>query len=168
MILKALNTGRNVLVDGSLRDSYWYHLYITNIRIKYSKVKVAILYVSCKIETALKRAKNRALITGRVVPEEIIIESYKQIAHSIEILTPITSFVAQFTNEDNTNNNNNSENIQIPENNECLKKENSEPQLLYAKINENDLIVEHDLCILPTDSNWRELFHNIWKMDCSL
>ena len=184
MILKALNSGRNVLVDGSLRDSYWYYTYITNLRLKYPKVKVAIIYISCKIETALRRAENRALITGRLVPKEIILESYRQIDHSVEILSPITSFVARFSNEENNHNTNTQTNSHINQtmsyhpkslkSSESTKtalmddddeEEEFEPQLLYASIHENDLLLENDLCILPTN-NWKELFRNIWKMNC--
>ena len=149
MVLKALNSGLNVLLDGSLRDSFWYYTYITDLRLKYPQAKVAILYISCKIETALRRAENRGATGTRLVPREIIIESYNQIDRSIKILSPITSFVAQFNNEDSLYDD---------------EDEVFEPKLLYATIHENDLNLDAELLDLPYNK-WKQLFRKIWKLN---
>lgn len=68
-----------MLVDGSLRDAHWYLEYFKNLRDKFPIVKIAILHVTARAETVLLRARNRALVTGRHVPEETILESMRKI-----------------------------------------------------------------------------------------
>lgn len=53
----ALNSGYNVLVDGSLRDWKWYSEYFQTLKRKYKKLRVAILYVSAPREKIMERAK---------------------------------------------------------------------------------------------------------------
>jgi len=96
----ALQKGKNVLVDGSLRNAHWYLKYFRNLRDKFPIIKIAILHVTAKPETVLLRARNRAKVTGRHVPEETILESMRTIPESLRILSPHSEFVATFFNED--------------------------------------------------------------------
>jgi hypothetical protein len=75
----SLLNGKNVLVDGSLRNAHWYLKYFKNLRAKFPIIKIAILYVTAQPETVLLRARNRAKVTGRHVPEETILESMSSI-----------------------------------------------------------------------------------------
>ena len=75
----SLLAGKNVLVDGSLRNAHWYLSYFRDLRERFPTIKIAILHVTAAPETVLKRARNRALVTGRVVPEETILESMRSI-----------------------------------------------------------------------------------------
>ena len=75
----ALLKGKNVLVDGSLRNAHWYLEYFKNLREKFPIIKIGILHVTARPETVLLRARNRALVTGRHVPEETILESMQKI-----------------------------------------------------------------------------------------
>lgn len=75
----ALKDGRNVLVDGSLRNTHWYLEYFRNLREEFPIIKIAIIEVTAKRSTVLARAAKRALVTGRVVPEHIILDSMENI-----------------------------------------------------------------------------------------
>ena len=43
MSYDALQKGKNVLVDGSLRNAHWYLEYFRNLRDKFPIIKIAIL-----------------------------------------------------------------------------------------------------------------------------
>jgi hypothetical protein len=88
-----------VLVDGSLRQALWYLKYFENLRETFPKLKLSILYIEASIENVLKRANSRALVTGRFVPEDLIIKTAEEIPHSLELLTPQVEFFARIINE---------------------------------------------------------------------
>lgn len=74
----ALRKLKNVLVDGSLRDTHWYLKYFNNLREKFgTKLKMAIMNVIAPKETVLTRAMLRSKVSGRIVPNEVIIDSMK-------------------------------------------------------------------------------------------
>eukprot|EP00596_Hydrurales_sp_CCMP1899_P003446 CAMPEP_0119042274 /NCGR_PEP_ID=MMETSP1177-20130426/14509_1 /TAXON_ID=2985 /ORGANISM="Ochromonas sp, Strain CCMP1899" /LENGTH=829 /DNA_ID=CAMNT_0007008945 /DNA_START=391 /DNA_END=2877 /DNA_ORIENTATION=- len=100
LTISALIQGKNVLVDGSLRDAEWYHEYITDLKARFPKLKIAILYITASRRTILKRAKSRAVATGRVVPEEVILKTMTDLPKSIRILSPLVDFVVTFENEE--------------------------------------------------------------------
>ena len=100
--MDALEKHRNVLVDGSLRNASWYLQYFKELRSNYPIIKIAILQVEAETSTILHRAKQRALITGRVVPQELILDALKEIAHSMKVLVPHSDFYARMTNNDGT------------------------------------------------------------------
>jgi predicted kinase len=56
----ALDSGYNVLVDGSLRDWEWYAEYFKRLKKEYKKLRIAILYVSAPREVIFERAKVSA------------------------------------------------------------------------------------------------------------
>jgi len=96
----ALQQRKHIWVDGSLRDHSWYGKVFDDIRRRYPHYRVAILYVYASEETTLKRAARRATLTGRVVPEETLRESMKQVPVSIEALAPKANFLAWIENPD--------------------------------------------------------------------
>ncbi len=57
LTLAALQSGKNVLVDTSLRDHEWYKEYFAMIRKDYPNVKLAILHVVAPEEAVFKRAE---------------------------------------------------------------------------------------------------------------
>ena len=75
----ALKLGKNVLVDGSLRNTFWYLEYFKNLRAEFPIVKIAIIEVAAQPKTVLFRAAKRSLVTGRVVPEAVILDSIEKI-----------------------------------------------------------------------------------------
>ena len=66
----ALRDGRNVLVDGSLKDSDWYKDYFLGLREEYGEIglRIGILHITAPKEAIFDRARERSKITNRVVP----------------------------------------------------------------------------------------------------
>ena len=52
----ALQRGRNVLVDGTLRNATWYESYFDSLRDRYPQLKIGILHVTAPREAVLERA----------------------------------------------------------------------------------------------------------------
>eukprot|EP01036_Dinobryon_divergens_P028641 gene28642-37621_t len=98
---KSLGEGKNVVVGGSLRDAYFYQDYFNLLREKFPILKIAILNVRAKVETVLKRAAKRADVTGRIVPDSVIIDSMEQSDQALELLKPHTDFFCVVDNEEN-------------------------------------------------------------------
>lgn len=99
---RALDSKKNVLVDGSLRDKHWYHVYFCSLRARFPILKIAILHVTAKKETVLARAKKRAITTGRTVPPQAILHSMEEIPKSLEVLSPVTDLIVNFENENSS------------------------------------------------------------------
>ena len=55
--LAALRKGKNVLVDGSLRDTEWYSFYFSSLREEYSNLRIAILHITAPPYLIFHRAK---------------------------------------------------------------------------------------------------------------
>jgi len=86
---RGLYNRRNVLIDGSLRAADWYAEHISTLRKNYPGIRIAIIHVTCAEETVLARAASRAKKTGRVVPEDILKASMKQVPESVKKLSPL-------------------------------------------------------------------------------
>ena len=75
----AMNEKKNVWVDGSLRDYQWYSQVFDTLREKWPAYRIAILYVYADKEVVLQRAAKRAVLTGREVPAEDLIDSIEKV-----------------------------------------------------------------------------------------
>ena len=100
--MHALRKGKNVLIDGSLRQAEWYREYITTLHNRFPKLRFAIIHVTAKATTVFDRVKRRTKVTGRVVPRELLLETMRQIPSSLRTLAPYVDYVATFANEDDT------------------------------------------------------------------
>lgn len=100
MVLKALLEGKNVIVDGSLKDREWYGQYMLKLRSTFPRLKLAIIHVVTSLGTAVRRATCRGEETGRVVPLEAISEQLRVIPQSLKYLKPYVNYVCTFRNED--------------------------------------------------------------------
>lgn len=93
----ALQQGKNILIDGSLRDSEW------NLKqfkeFNRSGKKIAIIHVHASRATENERAARRAKTTGRVVPQDKMQETAELLPKSLEILRPHANFFASIENE---------------------------------------------------------------------
>lgn len=56
LTLAALQAGKNVLQDGSLRDCEWYQLYFQRLRQEFPSLRQAILHVTAPKEAVFQRA----------------------------------------------------------------------------------------------------------------
>lgn len=100
MILKALLEGKNIIVDGSLKDWQWYSQYMNQLRNTFPRLKLAIIHVVTTLDTAVNRAARRGAETGREVPLEAISEQLEAIPQSLKRLEPYVNYVCTFRNED--------------------------------------------------------------------
>jgi len=79
----AMESGKNVLVDGSLRDWEWYREYFTRLREEYSCIKISILHIDAPRDAIIKRATLRGVVTGRKIPQETLEMAIKQVPISV-------------------------------------------------------------------------------------
>lgn len=100
LIQIALGDGKNVLVDGSLKDSKWYKEYFLELKndFNHKRLKIGILHISAPEEAVLERSRQRSKITKRVVPQHILEESIRKVPQSVRILSPLADFVAELDN----------------------------------------------------------------------
>jgi predicted kinase len=73
LALAALQAGKNVLIDGSLRDSDWYQGYFARLRREFPAIRIAIIHITAPREAVFQRAAV----------------SYSAIAHGL-IIAPIS------------------------------------------------------------------------------
>lgn len=154
LTLEALQQGKNVLVDGSLKDAEWYLEYFRTLRQQFPTLKIAIIHVMAKKETVLARCRRRAETTGRVVPEEVIISAMEAIPNALKQLAPSVNYFATFENED----------------------ESQSPKLLMASrsVSTNDLSALLDGGSEGGDAKsaaapgWQSQFKAVWKMQCAV
>lgn len=97
--LRALQSRRNIVIDGSLRDAEWHVGYFSRLRKGFPGVRIAILHVTAPVENIKANVHQRFLITGRMVPEERVLESISQVPKSVELLAPLTDFCCRVENK---------------------------------------------------------------------
>jgi len=95
----AMQQSKNVWVDGSLRDREWYQQVFEDLRKRHAKYRIAILHIHASEEAVLARARDRAVHTGRHVPEEDLLKSLRDVPTAVEGLTPAVDFYAKISNE---------------------------------------------------------------------
>lgn len=95
----ALQKGKNVLVDGSLRNAEWYKQYILSLHAKFPKLRFAIIHVTASEYTIFERVAKRTKETGRNVPQELLADTMRQIPISLRTLAPYVDYMATFSNE---------------------------------------------------------------------
>jgi len=79
----AMQSEKNVLVDGSLRDWVWYEEYFTRLKREFTSVKISILHVVAPRDTIIERAKHRGVATGRKVPQATLEMAIRQVPISV-------------------------------------------------------------------------------------
>jgi len=98
LTLAALQAGKNVLVDTSLRDCEWYKEYFSRLRKDYPSIKLVILHVIAPEDAVFQRAESRGKMTGRVVPQEILKLALEQVPKSVETLRPLVDYYCKVEN----------------------------------------------------------------------
>jgi len=94
----AMQAGKNVLIDGSLRDWEWYREYFIRLRKEFSCAKISILHIDAPREEIIKRAKLRGIITGRKIPQETLETAIKQVPLSVARLKDHVDFYYKLDN----------------------------------------------------------------------
>mmetsp|Transcript_7349 Transcript_7349/g.16722 ORF Transcript_7349/g.16722 Transcript_7349/m.16722 type:complete len:650 (+) Transcript_7349:65-2014(+) len=98
LTLAALQAGKNVLVDGSLRDSEWYKAYFARLKEEFPIVRQSIIHVKAPREAVFQRAAERAKQTGRVVPKATLEMALEQVPRSVKILGPLVEYFCELNN----------------------------------------------------------------------
>jgi len=89
---------RNLWIDGSLSDAEWYRNVFRDVRERFPRYRIAIVYVHCAPEQVHAQAARRGLETGRVVPRPMVEKSIRMTRRSINILAPLADFAAHVDN----------------------------------------------------------------------
>ena len=95
----AMRHSQHVWVDGSLRDGAWFARVFDEVREKHPAYSIAIFYVYASEATVRARCAERAARTGRMPPEELIVQSLEAPDHSLKLLTPKADFVVRINND---------------------------------------------------------------------
>jgi hypothetical protein len=98
LTLNGLSKGKNVLVDGSLRDGEWYSNYLQDLQYKFPVLNIGIVHIIAKLDAILARIERRS-VHGRYVPIEVVQDSLQKIPKSIRTLSRFMDMYACFSNE---------------------------------------------------------------------
>lgn len=98
LTLAALQAGKNVMQDGSLRDHEWYKIYFARLKEDFPSVRQAIIHVTAPKEAVIQRAQERAITTGRIVPRDVLEAAIEQVPRSVNILGPLVDYYAEILN----------------------------------------------------------------------
>mmetsp|Transcript_21136 Transcript_21136/g.44426 ORF Transcript_21136/g.44426 Transcript_21136/m.44426 type:complete len:623 (-) Transcript_21136:864-2732(-) len=98
LTLAALQCGKNVLQDGSLRDHSWYKSHFRKLKEDFPQFRQAIIHITAPRQSILDRAAQRATKTGRIVPSEILEKAIEQVPKSVKILAPMVDYYAEINN----------------------------------------------------------------------
>lgn len=96
---EALRRGRNVLVDGTLKDAEWYRQRFAFLRRHYPQYRIAVVLVSASRAKVFERAARRALVTGREVPPEVLDDALARAPASFRALAPLADYAAEIDND---------------------------------------------------------------------
>jgi len=95
----ALSSGKNVVVDGSLRDAAWYEVYFQSLRSRFGNqeasrknLRIGILYVTAPADEIYQRVEQRQALNGRSIPRKFLDRSMKEVPGAIEKLKPLADF----------------------------------------------------------------------------
>lgn len=94
----ALRLGKNVWVDGSLRDKAWYALVFADLRVRFPDYRLAILYVDADRDVVRRRSLERGAATGREVPQSELDDSLIKTPLSVASLRKLVDFTAYIKN----------------------------------------------------------------------
>jgi len=92
LTLEGLSRGKNVLVDGSLRNATWNKMFFARIRRDHPSVKLAIFHVVAHPAEVVRRAQKRAKETGRVVPQKVLERAMEQVPRAVAELSPLVDY----------------------------------------------------------------------------
>lgn len=159
MILHALGEGKNVLVDGSLRDANWYRRYIQNIKQLYPRIKIAIIHILASEDTIYRRAAARGALTGRQIPRKRIADSIEQTPRSVAVLSPFTDYVFHIGNEEGWE----QPRLVLPI--ESHVDDDVPISLDPSSYSAAEVHIE-DVEDSFLDPDWKEQFKEMWKMTC--
>ena len=93
-----LKQSKNLWVDGSLRNMQYFKMKFAEIRHRFPEYRIGILHVDAPKEAVLARALARGKITGRFVPEELLLAALEQVPKSVTELSHWADYSATINN----------------------------------------------------------------------
>jgi dephospho-CoA kinase len=100
LTLVALKQGKNVIVDGTLRDHKWHETYFQRLRERFPEIKIGIIHVIADEKIIFERAEKRAMETDREIPIEWLQEIVHGLPKSVKLLSPHADFSATIENNE--------------------------------------------------------------------
>eukprot|EP01059_Diplonema_ambulator_P004971 TRINITY_DN1471_c2_g1_i2.p1 TRINITY_DN1471_c2_g1~~TRINITY_DN1471_c2_g1_i2.p1 ORF type:complete len:307 (+),score=94.74 TRINITY_DN1471_c2_g1_i2:1405-2325(+) len=95
---RCVDLGLNCLVDGSLKNHNWYKTYLDEVRDACAAHKFGIIHVKAEAEFVKQRAKERALVTGRHIPTDVLEAALRDVPNSVRTLTPHVDLLVEIDN----------------------------------------------------------------------
>mmetsp|Transcript_40328 Transcript_40328/g.66986 ORF Transcript_40328/g.66986 Transcript_40328/m.66986 type:complete len:380 (-) Transcript_40328:147-1286(-) len=83
---EAFKRGRLVYVDSSLRDAAWWSDELQRLKSSYPRHRFALFHISASWSTVVSRAAGRAKQTGRVVPCDLLADSFDSVPRAVSEL----------------------------------------------------------------------------------
>lgn len=90
--------GYDAVIDGSLHDSDWYATYFQLLKKQHPQYGLCIVKVDCDLPTVLKRCKQRAQVTNRVIPDQLLCEIHAKVPTSFQALHKFADCVLEVDN----------------------------------------------------------------------
>ena len=97
----AMRQKKHLWVDGSLRDGEWYQSVFRKIAEDHPAYQIAIFHVNADEDVVKARAQRRGEETGRFVPLAELLDSIRRVPQTVDLLTPLSHFVATIDNSGN-------------------------------------------------------------------
>jgi len=89
LTLEAFRQRRDILIDGSMRQSNVFRGLIGRLRGECPDVRVALIHVVAPPEQVKERALKRAKTSGRIVPTEVLLRAIEEVPNSVGALAPL-------------------------------------------------------------------------------
>jgi hypothetical protein len=96
---EAMLAGKNVLVDGSLRNYEWYRDALLSHRRAFPAYRIGILLITASEERVYARAARRAQVTGRDIPRSVLQDSVQRAPAAYRTLAPLADYAAVIVND---------------------------------------------------------------------
>jgi predicted ABC-type ATPase len=98
ILWETLKLNKNLILDGSLRYPLWHESVIQNIRESYPNYLIGLIHVIANKDIILKRVEKRFQITGRYIPEDILINAFENVPNSVEKIKPLVDYFEKYNN----------------------------------------------------------------------
>lgn len=95
---EALRHGKNIIVDGTLLGKDWWISEFRRIKQEFPRYSISIFSVTAPESILLARVAARGRVTGRFVPEDMVISMARGVAESIATLAPFADLTVEIEN----------------------------------------------------------------------
>jgi len=89
LVISAVQMGKSVIFEGTLRHMEWYTSYMARLRELFTSLRLGVIHVKCDMNLIKSRVQKRAYETQRNIPDHILIESASVTVKSLLPLLPM-------------------------------------------------------------------------------